>query len=143
MKTTSPGNTGIGNSQNQVQRVKAGVSGERRAADGTESVLVVAAQRRMWLRRQIGQEWMNIGSKARVDFGPMAGSGRRAAVMTFAASGLEFKAAGAVIMHWLPHATGMWQRSRYRQGHGGKRAHEQQNEQQSGGQAVHGWFVVR
>ena len=124
MKTTSPGNTGTGNSQNQVQRVKAGVLGGRRAADGTESVLVVAAQRRMWLRRQIGQEWVNIGSEARVDFGPMAGSDRRAAVVTFAAGGLEFKAAGAVIMHWLPHAAGMWQRGGYRQGHGGKRAHE-------------------
>jgi hypothetical protein len=54
---------------------------------------------------------------------------------------LDFKASGAVLVHRLPQATGM--RGQWcgdRQSDGGYGAHEQQNEQHSGGQTVHDWF---
>jgi len=55
--------------------------------------------------------------------------------------GLEAARAGAV--HWPPHAAGMWRRSGDGQDHGSKAAREQENQQQSGGQAVHDWSVFR
>jgi hypothetical protein len=58
----------------------------------------------------------------------------------FAATVLDFEAAGAVLVHWLPHAAGMRRRRGDCQSNGGKSAHEHENKQQSGGQAVHGWF---
>ena len=52
------------------------------------------------------------------------------------------KAAAALIMHWLSHATRMRRGGGDCQCHWGKSAHEQQNEQQSGGQAVHDRFAA-
>jgi hypothetical protein len=57
----------------------------------------------------------------------------------FAVNGLNFNAARAAIVHRLPYTAGMRDGSRDRQSHGGESAHERENEQQSGGQAVHGW----
>jgi len=56
---------------------------------------------------------------------------------------LCLQAAGTLVVQRLPHATGMRWWCRDSQGHGGKRAHERQNKQQSGGQAVHDWFLQR
>jgi len=87
---------------------------------------------------------MSIGFRAQAGLGPMRSGHRWATAATFAASGPEFKAAGATIVHRLPYTAGMRQGSRDRQSHGGKRAHErEQEEQQSRGQVVHGWLVVR
>lgn len=61
----------------------------------------------------------------------------------FAANGLKFKAGRAVVVHPLPHTAGMWQRSGDRQSDRGESAHERENEQQSGGQAMHGWLASR
>jgi len=57
--------------------------------------------------------------------------------MVLAVRNLAGKAARAMIVHWLSHAAGVCRRSRDRQRHRGKSAHQQQNQQQSGGQAVH------
>jgi hypothetical protein len=73
----------------------------------------------------------------------MGGGHRRAAIAVSAANILDFKAAGALLVHWLPHATSVRWRRGHRQSDRGNRAHEQQNKQQSGGQATHGWFVIR
>ena len=73
----------------------------------------------------------------------MGGGDGRAAILMVAANILDFQAAGAVIVHGLPHTAGMRQRRGDRQRYRGKRAHEQQNKQQSGDQAVHGWLVAR
>jgi hypothetical protein len=56
----------------------------------------------------------------------------------FAASGLNFEAAGTVVVHWLPQTARMRQGSEDRQSDGSYAADEQQNKQQSGGQAMHG-----
>jgi hypothetical protein len=60
----------------------------------------------------------------------------------FAAHPLNFNAARAIIVHRLPHTAGMRDGNRDRQSHGGESAHERENEQQSDGQAMHGWFVA-
>jgi hypothetical protein len=67
----------------------------------------------------------------------------RAAILMVAANILDFQAAGAVIVHGLSQTAGMRQRRGDRQGYGSEGAHEQQNKQQSGGKAVHGWLGVR
>ncbi len=68
---------------------------------------------------------------------------------------LDFTMAAAVIVHRLPrtagvhssivhrhpHAAGLRHGSRKRQGCRNKRARKQQHKQQSGGQAIHGWFA--
>jgi hypothetical protein len=72
----------------------------------------------------------------------MPGGDRRAAVAMFAAHRLNFNAARAIVVHWLPHTAGVRDGSRERQSHGGQSAHEGENEQQSGGQAMHGGFVA-
>jgi hypothetical protein len=86
---------------------------------------------------------MSIGLRAQAGLGPVRGGHRWATTATFAASGPEFKATGAMIVHRLPYTAGMRQGSRDRQTHGKESAHERENEQQSGGQAVHGWLVAR
>ncbi len=115
----------------------------RRTADGTKSVLEVAVPSWMRLRRQIGEERVNIGVDARAKLSPMGGSDGRATIVLPTAYVLDLKATGAVIVHRLPHAAGVGWGRRDRQGHGGQSAHEQQNKQESGGQAVHDWFVVQ
>ena len=57
--------------------------------------------------------------------------------MVLALRNLAGEAAGAMVMHRLPDAAGVRRRSRDRQGHRGKSAHQQQNQQYSGSQAVH------
>ena len=62
------------------------------------------------------------------------GSGDRwAAILMVAADILDPQAAGAVIVHGLPHTAGMRQRRGDRQRYRSEGAHEQQNKQQSGG----------
>jgi hypothetical protein len=94
----------------------------------------------MRLRRQVGQQRVNIGIDVRAEFRPVGGGDRRAAVVAFAANVSDFDAAGAMLVHWLPHAAGMRRRRGDCQSYGGKSAHEHENKQQSGGQAVHDWF---
>ncbi len=55
-----------------------------------------------------------------------------------AANRLQIAAAGAVIVHWLPHTAGMRQRRSDRHGHRDEDPRKQQHKQQSGGQAMHG-----
>ena len=62
--------------------------------------------------------------------------------MMLTASSLEFHRERAMIMKRSPHTAGVGRRSGERQSHRGKRPHEQQNKQQSGGQTVHGWLCV-
>ena len=116
------------------------VLADRRAADGTEKVFAVAAPIQTRLRWQVSQQRVNIRVDARAKFGPLDRGHRRAAVAMFAAKVLDFDAAGAMLVHWLPHAAGMRRRRGDCQSYGGKSAHEHENKQQSGGQAVHGWF---
>jgi hypothetical protein len=49
--------------------------------------------------------------------------------MILAVRNLASEATGAMIMHRLPHAAGVRRRSRDRQGHRGKSANQQQNQQ--------------
>ena len=63
--------------------------------------------------------------------------------MVPSANGLRLEAAGTLLVHRLPQATGMRRRCGDSQGHGGKCAHERQHKQQSGGQTVHDRFVGR
>jgi hypothetical protein len=101
----------------------------------------VAAQRGMPLRWQTGQKGMNIGVDAGTKLSPMRGSNRRAAVAAPAANRLDLQGGNAVMVHRLPHTAGMRYGSGDRQSRGGESAHEGENKQQSGGQAVHGWSV--
>src|SRR6266481_5651783 len=57
----------------------------------------------MGVRWQIGQLRSKVGVGSRSELGPMSGGDRGTAVRVFAASGLDFRVAGA-IMHRLPHA---------------------------------------
>jgi hypothetical protein len=60
--------------------------------------------------------------------------------VTSAVHSLDLAAAGAVIVHRLPHAAGMGQGRGNGHGHPDKRAREQQHKQRSGGHAKHDWF---
>lgn len=60
--------------------------------------------------------------------------------MVLAANIPDLKAAAALVMLCLSHTACMWRGRGDRQSDWGKGAHEKQNEQHSGGQAVHNWF---
>ena len=61
--------------------------------------------------------------------------------MILAAYGLHFANAGTMIVHRLPHAAGMRKGGRNRHPNGDKDPREQKHQQQSGGQAIHGWIT--
>jgi hypothetical protein len=63
--------------------------------------------------------------------------------MVLAADIPDLKAAAALVMHCLSHTTRMRRGGGDCQCDWGKNAHEKQNEQQSGGQAVHNRFAAR
>ena len=83
----------------------------------------------MRVRRQIGQQWMERGIDSRSQFGPMSSGDGRTAIAVSSAHRLYFAAAGAVIVHRLPHAAGMRQRRRDRHAHGDKYPDEQKHQQ--------------
>ena len=68
---------------------------------------------------------------------------RRAAIFVVTTSGLQREAHGAVIVQRLAQATLVRRGSSERQSYGGKSPHQQQNQQHSGGQAMHGdiWLL--
>lgn len=73
----------------------------------------------------------------------MSSSDGGAAVMVLAADIPDLKAAAALVMLCLSHTTRMRRGGGDCQCDWGKNAHEKQNEQQSGGQAVHNRFAAR
>ena len=95
---------------------------------------------RVW--RQVGQQRMRAGINSRSQFGPVSSSKWRAAIVILAAYGLDFANAGTMIVHRLPHAAGMRQGGRDRHTNGDKDPREQKHQQQSGGQAIHGWITT-
>jgi len=58
------------------------------------------------------------------------------------AHSLDFRAAGAVLVHRFPHAAGMRKRGRDRHAYGDKNPREQKDKQQSGSQAMHGYKML-
>ncbi len=59
--------------------------------------------------------------------------------MVLAVHGSYVATAGAVLVHRLPHTTGMGWRRRNRQSRRDKRARKQQHKQRFGGQPIHDW----
>jgi hypothetical protein len=92
---------------------------------------------RMRVGRQAGEKWVSVRVDSRSQVGPMSRGNGRTAIAIPASHRLYFTTPGAVIVHRLPHTTGMRRRSRNRQSHRDKRAREQQHKQQSGGQTIH------
>jgi hypothetical protein len=109
----------------------------RRSADGIESPRKAAEQD--WVRGwwQIAKKRTNILVGLSFKLGRPGGGDRRTAIAVSAHDCLEFVAVRAMVVHGLAQAAGMGRRSRDRQSHGGKDAHEHEHKQKSGGQAVH------
>ncbi len=124
----------------QVQKVRAGWSGEWRATNGPKGVGLNTMQNRTRVWRKISQKRLDTRVNACLERNPSGGSHRRTTIVTLTAHCLDVPAAGAVVVHRLPHTAGMRQGSGNRQGRRGQCAHEQQDKQQSGGQAIHGWL---
>lgn len=61
---------------------------------------------------------------------------QRTTTVVLAAGGRSFNLS-LLLAQMLPHAAGMWNRRGDRHGHWGEHAHQQQNQQQSGGQTTH------
>ena len=99
--------------------------GEGRAADWTESVLEVAAQRWTWLRGEIGQKRVTIGSDVRADLGPMRGGDGRAAVVALSVNGLDFEMVRTVILNRLSQTARMRWRCGDGQSRWGESSHQQ------------------
>ena len=83
-----------------------------------------------------------VGAQPRPELRCMRYGQRTAAVMTAEIKSSEFGFRGRVRVH-LPHTAGVRRRGGDRQGYRGEGAHQQQNQQKSGGQAMHKWLCGR